>query len=233
MSGTPSESSCCYFCGESEPASLERHHLVPDRYGGSDQAENLVVLCGSCHNKVERLYTDEVLAEIAETLSSADTTDSIDSSRAVEPSQSIDRMIPPQSDHAQIERLEYFPHIDSRARRFNGDTSVVSIGESGKLDSNKNESAIPQSSGGSDHSIKYDKQPDYAMRNEVEYPDSYRLHCSYCKNVYTQHEHSELARHLRVRHGIENPYEFGDTSFFDRENEGQFMSSITGEDNGF
>lgn len=33
---------------------IQAHHIVPRRYGGSDEMENLVTLCMSCHHKRER-----------------------------------------------------------------------------------------------------------------------------------------------------------------------------------
>lgn len=44
----------CYFCTETER--LERHHIVPRRYDGSDNDENLVEVCPNCHSKLEYLY---------------------------------------------------------------------------------------------------------------------------------------------------------------------------------
>jgi len=44
----------CYFCPRRD--SLESHHIVPQRFNGSDSAENLVVVCERCHRKLERLY---------------------------------------------------------------------------------------------------------------------------------------------------------------------------------
>ena len=44
----------CYFCNETR--CLERHHIVPRRFNGSDNDENLVKVCGSCHVKLESLY---------------------------------------------------------------------------------------------------------------------------------------------------------------------------------
>lgn len=44
----------CFFC----PArhGLQTHHLVPQRMNGSDLKENLVIVCGDCHDKLEKLY---------------------------------------------------------------------------------------------------------------------------------------------------------------------------------
>jgi hypothetical protein len=44
----------CYFCGEQ--GALDSHHIVPKRHGGTDQKENLVTVCPTCHRKLETLY---------------------------------------------------------------------------------------------------------------------------------------------------------------------------------
>lgn len=44
----------CYFCDET--ACLEEHHIVPRRFGGSDDSANLVRVCPTCHRKLESLY---------------------------------------------------------------------------------------------------------------------------------------------------------------------------------
>lgn len=38
---------------------------MPRRYGGSDKPENLVHLCGSCHNAIESLYDDGFYERLA------------------------------------------------------------------------------------------------------------------------------------------------------------------------
>jgi ribosomal protein L7/L12 len=57
MSG-PHPREDCYFCDESDDV-LETHHVVPRRHGGSDEANNLVDVCPTCHQKLERLYDDQ------------------------------------------------------------------------------------------------------------------------------------------------------------------------------
>jgi replicative DNA helicase Mcm len=47
----------CYFCDEDTDV-LEEHHLVPRRKGGTDNDENLVQVCPTCHQKLEQLYDD-------------------------------------------------------------------------------------------------------------------------------------------------------------------------------
>jgi len=44
----------CYFCGSEGP--IQTHHIVPQRYDGGDHNENLVDLCPTCHERLERLY---------------------------------------------------------------------------------------------------------------------------------------------------------------------------------
>jgi hypothetical protein len=44
----------CYFCGSEGP--IQTHHIVPQRHGGNDEEENLVDLCPTCHERIERLY---------------------------------------------------------------------------------------------------------------------------------------------------------------------------------
>jgi len=53
----------CYFCDGGADV-LEQHHIVPRRHGGSDESENLVDLCPTCHQKLERLYDKRFYDEI-------------------------------------------------------------------------------------------------------------------------------------------------------------------------
>jgi hypothetical protein len=46
----------CYICGNKNRDVLEEHHIVPQRFGGSDDDENTVQLCSNCHTSLERLY---------------------------------------------------------------------------------------------------------------------------------------------------------------------------------
>lgn len=49
----------CQICGERSPRSMETHHIIPRRYGGSDDVENLVTLCANCHGAVESIYSND------------------------------------------------------------------------------------------------------------------------------------------------------------------------------
>jgi DNA replicative helicase MCM subunit Mcm2 (Cdc46/Mcm family) len=48
----------CYFCHEPDTHILETHHIVPRRFDGTDDAENLVTVCPTCHQRLERLYDE-------------------------------------------------------------------------------------------------------------------------------------------------------------------------------
>jgi len=54
----------CYFCNEDNVDMLEEHHVVPRRFGGSDDDENLVTVCASCHNGLESLYDSRFYDEL-------------------------------------------------------------------------------------------------------------------------------------------------------------------------
>lgn len=48
------DTSKCHFCPRKD--SIEVHHIVPQRFNGSDKRENLVAVCERCHGKLEALY---------------------------------------------------------------------------------------------------------------------------------------------------------------------------------
>jgi len=167
----------CYFCKESSPSALDEHHIVPQRYNGSDEPENLVTVCASCHRKLEDLYDDDFYERMGGGEIADNHGGNYAHGREVVPEQSKDRMIPPASPHVCVESLMYFPRMEEPSRKYHDGRGP---------------------------------QNQLAER----YPDSYRLHCGYCHTVFSQHQHSDAARHLRITHGIENPYEDADTAFF-------------------
>lgn len=185
----------CFLCSETNPHAVEGHHLVPQRFNGTDQPENMVDLCGSCHNKIEQLYDDQFYERLGVAVDEIDN-ERVDYSggRTVDAEQSLDRMVPPTSPHMRIEKLRFFRNIDSPSRKYNPAKShwVSNPEEFYK--------------GGPTNDTRTGKRIE-------QFPDNYRMHCSYCHTVFTEHEHSDLARHLRVRHGIENPYEPRDSTF--------------------
>lgn len=58
-------SSCCAFCDEADIHCLEIHHIIPRAEGGTDNAENLILVCGSCHSLIT--YGQIAKEEIMET----------------------------------------------------------------------------------------------------------------------------------------------------------------------
>lgn len=51
----------CWRCGgtvgeDIEPGSTVRHHIIPESEGGANTADNLSLLCGSCHNVVHGIH---------------------------------------------------------------------------------------------------------------------------------------------------------------------------------
>jgi len=43
----------CYFCGSGE--NVELHHIIFRRIGGTNEPDNLIPLCDSCHKKFHSL----------------------------------------------------------------------------------------------------------------------------------------------------------------------------------
>lgn len=62
----------CYFCHHPDSAALEHHHVHPQRFGGPDDAENLVTVCANCHRKLESLYDDSFYAALGVEIESGD-----------------------------------------------------------------------------------------------------------------------------------------------------------------
>lgn len=57
----------CFICGGGDRALLERHHIVPVRYGGSDEPPNVVEVCPTCHSAIEKLYNARFYEELGAT----------------------------------------------------------------------------------------------------------------------------------------------------------------------
>lgn len=43
---------CCYFCRARFPLTV--HHITPRRFGGTDDVDNLSLLCRPCHEKLHQ-----------------------------------------------------------------------------------------------------------------------------------------------------------------------------------
>lgn len=53
----PEGKDSCHFCDSRDE--IETHHIIPQRFNGSDAESNNVDLCHDCHWKLERLYNVE------------------------------------------------------------------------------------------------------------------------------------------------------------------------------
>ena len=54
----------CYICGHGNPDVIQSHHIIPRRYDGTDEGRNIVDLCPSCHDAIERIYDDSFFEEL-------------------------------------------------------------------------------------------------------------------------------------------------------------------------
>lgn len=54
----------CRDCGVkcANGVRIAAHHIIPRRHGGSDDLDNLLTLCGSCHSRRESLYRAAFIA---------------------------------------------------------------------------------------------------------------------------------------------------------------------------
>jgi ferredoxin len=50
---------------------LEQHHVVPRRLNGSDEDDNLVTVCPTCHKKLESLYNADFYRRLTPNLCDA------------------------------------------------------------------------------------------------------------------------------------------------------------------
>jgi len=106
LTSEPDLSQQCELCGELNPKTLEEHHVVPQRFGGSDLPENLVTLCASCHAAVERIWDDDFYRRLQDKLGGLSVNAS-DESLGVEVTDGTlgDRRLPMESPHVRPETI--------------------------------------------------------------------------------------------------------------------------------
>jgi hypothetical protein len=63
---------------------METHHIIPRRYGGSDDDANLVSLCSSCHTAVESIYSDDRWQQVGLTKESTDDANDADDTPSID-----------------------------------------------------------------------------------------------------------------------------------------------------
>ena len=52
----------CQYCGSSDK--LHVHHILPYRYGGYDEEQNLTVICSSCHPYIEKATEYQIAIDL-------------------------------------------------------------------------------------------------------------------------------------------------------------------------
>jgi len=96
----------CEICGEENPKTLEEHHVVPRRYGGSDRPENIVKLCSNCHAAVERIWDDDFYDRLEQVTNDLEV-NAVDKDEklgyVVDQGVTSDRRLPDTSPHVRIE----------------------------------------------------------------------------------------------------------------------------------
>lgn len=96
------------ICGHSNPEVIETHHLVPRRLGGTDATENLVDLCGPCHNAIESIFDDEYFNMLFDKVGYELKTNRREyEGRKANPIHSWDREFPPQPVHVKVESVDW------------------------------------------------------------------------------------------------------------------------------
>ena len=182
----------CEICGETKPNSLETHHVVPRRMGGSDEPENLVRLCASCHAAVEKIWDDSFYERLGvDDRPELDTEQKYDGIELAT-HQSVDRQLPENSEHVRYS--PYNPVADELVSVWMIENSAVSANTLDGLDSN--EIYELDESDPVKYWFHYDRDPQV-------------MHCGYCNQAFLPWEHAKAALHLRVRHRISDPYEEG------------------------
>lgn len=46
----------CFVCGFGNEHALEEHHIIPRSLGGSDDEDNIELLCANCHRAISSMY---------------------------------------------------------------------------------------------------------------------------------------------------------------------------------
>lgn len=220
----------CFICGEHRPNSVETHHIVPRRYGGTDSPENLVDLCSNCHAAIEKLYTDDFYERLGVEEGSSNTSTGVDiSGTTIPPNQTEDRDFPQYPVHVEREKFGYRITVPQFYLHPAEDLIPDSLPESDVLIDKLEEVDFetirqrdePKFKGGLISVFPEDVRttPPVEIVRETD-TQGYvrtdnnlvltgwfnRVHCGYCHTVYSQDEQADLAAHLRIKHRVENPY---------------------------
>jgi hypothetical protein len=226
----------CFICGAHRPNSIESHHVVPRRYGGSDAPENLVNLCSSCHSAIEKIYDDSFYDRLEVEETEVSKNRSLDVVGTTIPAMATtDRSFPMHPVHINRERFgleisftqfmlhqteelipEQLPEADLLLQKLE-DVDIETLRQRAReWDSLGNQAKEIMSAYPEDERltppiriVKSQPNLDDTPTNKQPITTNWfsRLHCGYCHTVYSESEKADLAAHLRVQHHIENPYE--------------------------
>lgn len=221
----PQLTEACAVCGQTNPGTLETHHVVPRRYGGSDNPENLVDLCGSCHNAIERIYDDRFYSRLrANSTIVNDDVDDADLGRDIEPHQSPDRELPETSVHITREDINAYSLVNefgvnrdklrSIAKDYH-ETDVETLKEKvrAKYEDQHDKEVTDRTITNIDNNESYAVIVDgvtYRKENEeTAYvsPLVGVLHCGYCSRMFLPWEQADCAKHLQLAHRVTDLYE--------------------------
>ena len=105
----------CYFCLSEETEVLQEHHIVPRRFDGSDSTKNLVRLCPTCHEKIERLYDSRFYEELNQENANKSCVGGMDFKSQAKVSQDVQKIIQQLQDETENEATR--PDSDDIIRR--------------------------------------------------------------------------------------------------------------------
>lgn len=225
----------CFICGTHRANSIETHHIVPRRYGGTDAPENLVNLCSSCHSAIEKIYDDSFYDRLGLEKGEINNETDIDiSGTTVSPSETKDRDFPRYPAHVVSEEFgleisfaqfylhsadelitDQIPESDLLIQKLNDIDIDVLKQRVREWHSLPNRSKALISVYPEDERltppvqiVKSDQTTEYdSTHTNAVWTDWFsRFHCGYCHTVYSEFEKADLAGHLRVQHHIEDPY---------------------------
>lgn len=182
----------CRICGHTQSSDLETHHVVPQRYGGSDAPENLVTLCGSCHNALENIYDDRFYARLG-----------IAAGR-------------PAPSATEDELGHQMPEVSSPDRQFPEHPLHVSQNTLHVETILANEWASAEQL--AKYAVPYSEHPEFDLEEaaddiaatdeegEMRLREVPVLHCGYCDRFFFEWEQNKCRTHLRVAHRISHPF---------------------------
>lgn len=205
----------CQICGHTNPDVLETHHKLPQRHGGPDDPENLVSLCGSCHNAIERIYDDGFFQQLFDQVGyEVEKSDADTLGREVDAHLSPDREFPDDPVHATTENIT----SDDGLRLVDaGVFSWEELERGGYTSLMEGEDWEEYKERAKQEDL--DKHGEVTEQTEAEierledadprlrYWDALTvIHCGYCNRLFAEWERADAARHLTVAHGVDDPY---------------------------